>query len=349
MNPLPLSPAALPLAPGAANTRSSAGQLHHQSVQNTRFGSGCRPPPRRPGKRPDRRFAFAFCVTVGHRRPRAVVRERGYLRHRRLAAGWWRGGLGVGERGVGPAGGQAGRRMRISAPIAGAGRSRSGRARPGPPPQRPRQESQRRRPSMGEHHLHRHVEISDSQGTVASADVTVPQESDRTARASLRATAGHLTPGVRASLVDAVWTCPRCKTVRAWRPPFPWATARHCTGSGSDARTSGPTQPGQLRWWRRTSDLALSPGTVQEPACNHLPGCDRGRREGAQRSAHASALMWPRGDERAAGPQPPLRRSNGTGPYRALTATPDHRARPCQRATHVGRRAPSAEYFAASA
>ena len=61
---------------------------------------------------------------------------------------------------------------------------------------------------MGEHDLHRHVEISDSQGTVASADVTISQESDRTARASLRATAGHLTPGVRASLVNAVLDLP---------------------------------------------------------------------------------------------------------------------------------------------
>src|SRR5260370_14316237 len=98
--------------------------------------------------------------------------------------------------------------MRIPPPTAGAGRSRSARTRQGPPPQRPRQESQRRRPSMGEHDLHRHVEISDSQGTVASADVTISEESDRTARASLRATAGHLTPGIRASLVDAVLDLP---------------------------------------------------------------------------------------------------------------------------------------------
>jgi hypothetical protein len=61
---------------------------------------------------------------------------------------------------------------------------------------------------MGEHDLHRHVEISDSQGAVAAADVTISHESDRTARASLRATAGHLTPGIRASLVDAVLDLP---------------------------------------------------------------------------------------------------------------------------------------------
>ena len=52
--------------------------------------------------------------------------------------------------------------------------------------------------------LHRHVEISDSHGVVAAADVTIPQESSRHARTSLWATAGHLAPGVRARLVDAV-------------------------------------------------------------------------------------------------------------------------------------------------
>ena len=61
---------------------------------------------------------------------------------------------------------------------------------------------------MGEHDLHWRVEISDSQGTGASAEVTISQGSDRTARASLRATAGHLTPGIRASLVDAVLDLP---------------------------------------------------------------------------------------------------------------------------------------------
>lgn len=57
---------------------------------------------------------------------------------------------------------------------------------------------------MGEHELHRHVEIGDSHGTAASADVTISQETVRTARASLHAAAGHLAPGIRARLVDAV-------------------------------------------------------------------------------------------------------------------------------------------------
>lgn len=61
---------------------------------------------------------------------------------------------------------------------------------------------------MTEHELHRHLEISDSHGIVASADVTITQHTAQTARASLRAAPGHLAPGVRARLVDAVLDLP---------------------------------------------------------------------------------------------------------------------------------------------
>ena len=42
---------------------------------------------------------------------------------------------------------------------------------------------------MNDQDLHRHVEISDSRGMVAAADVTISQEPDRHARTSLRAAA----------------------------------------------------------------------------------------------------------------------------------------------------------------
>jgi hypothetical protein len=74
---------------------------------------------------------------------------------------------------------------------------------------------------MGEHDLHRHVEISDSHGTVASADVTISQTSVRTARASLRAAAGHLAPGVRARLVDAVLDLPELHDGARLQAAFP--------------------------------------------------------------------------------------------------------------------------------
>jgi hypothetical protein len=56
--------------------------------------------------------------------------------------------------------------------------------------------------------LHHHLEIRDGDETVAAADVTTPAEAEGTAQASLRAAAGHITPGRRASLVDAVMDLP---------------------------------------------------------------------------------------------------------------------------------------------
>ena len=73
---------------------------------------------------------------------------------------------------------------------------------------------------MSEHDLHRHLEISDSHGTVAAADVTISQESDRTARTSLRA-AGHLAPGVRTRLVDAVLDLPELHDGARLEAAFP--------------------------------------------------------------------------------------------------------------------------------
>jgi hypothetical protein len=54
----------------------------------------------------------------------------------------------------------------------------------------------------------RHVEIKDGAHTVAAAEVTTSQEADGTAQASLHAGPGHIAPGTRASLVDAVMELP---------------------------------------------------------------------------------------------------------------------------------------------
>ena len=54
----------------------------------------------------------------------------------------------------------------------------------------------------------RHIEIKDGDQTVAAAKVTTSQEADRTAQASLHAASGHIAPGSRASLVDAVMDLP---------------------------------------------------------------------------------------------------------------------------------------------
>jgi hypothetical protein len=59
---------------------------------------------------------------------------------------------------------------------------------------------------------HHHLEIRDGDETVvAAADVTIPPEAEGTAQASLRAAPGHITPGHRASLVDAVMDLPEVR------------------------------------------------------------------------------------------------------------------------------------------
>jgi hypothetical protein len=54
----------------------------------------------------------------------------------------------------------------------------------------------------------RHIELRDGDRTIAAAEVMTCQEATRTARVWLRAAPGHVTPGRRASLVDAVMDLP---------------------------------------------------------------------------------------------------------------------------------------------
>ena len=54
----------------------------------------------------------------------------------------------------------------------------------------------------------RHIEIGDDGQPGAAAEVTTSAGADGTVRASLHAPAGHISPGNRASLVDAVMDLP---------------------------------------------------------------------------------------------------------------------------------------------
>jgi hypothetical protein len=63
---------------------------------------------------------------------------------------------------------------------------------------------------MAEHDLRQRIEVSDDDHTLASAEVTTGGPGG-TARVSLRAEPGHITPGRRASLVDAVLDLPEVR------------------------------------------------------------------------------------------------------------------------------------------
>ena len=69
--------------------------------------------------------------------------------------------------------------------------------------------------------LHQHVEVSDDGRTVAAAEVIISEESGGTARVSLHAESGHITPGRRASLVDAVLDLPEVRESARLEAAFP--------------------------------------------------------------------------------------------------------------------------------
>ena len=73
---------------------------------------------------------------------------------------------------------------------------------------------------MARQELHRHVEISDDDRTVAAAEVT-SEGPGGTARASLRSESGHITPGRRAGLVDAVLDLPEVQESARLSVVFP--------------------------------------------------------------------------------------------------------------------------------
>jgi hypothetical protein len=74
---------------------------------------------------------------------------------------------------------------------------------------------------MAGHHLRQHVEVSDDGRTVAAAEVIISGEPGGTARVTLCAEAGHITPGRRARLVDAVLDLPEVRESARLEAAFP--------------------------------------------------------------------------------------------------------------------------------
>ena len=89
---------------------------------------------------------------------------------------------------------------------------------------------------------HQHVEVSDDGRTVAAAEVMISEEPGGTARVSLRAESGHITPGRRASLVDAVLNLPQVRESARPEAAFPLGDSDF----SSAARTSPPARRGAV-------------------------------------------------------------------------------------------------------
>jgi hypothetical protein len=93
---------------------------------------------------------------------------------------------------------------------------------------------------MAEHDRFQHVEIGNGDHTVAAAEVTTSPGPDPTARASLRAESGHITPGSRASLVDAVLDLPEvqdCVRLEAALPLGDWESLHRLKQRCEDVST----------------------------------------------------------------------------------------------------------------
>jgi hypothetical protein len=71
----------------------------------------------------------------------------------------------------------------------------------------------------------RHVEIKDADQTVAAAEVDASGAPGGTARVSLHAAPGHVTPGRRADLVDAVMDLPEVQDSRRLEATVPLGDA----------------------------------------------------------------------------------------------------------------------------
>ena len=112
---------------------------------------------------------------------------------------------------------------------------------------------------MAEHDLRQRVEVSDDDQTVATAEVITSEGSGGTARVSLRAEPGHIAPGRRACLVDAVLDLPQVRgsarleaafrlgdgeSLRRLQERCEDATAARPGGARSSMRTFRPAAPG---------------------------------------------------------------------------------------------------------
>jgi hypothetical protein len=112
----------------------------------------------------------------------------------------------------------------------------------------------------------RHVEIKDGDQTVAAAEVTTSEEAGGTVHASLHAAPGHIAPGRRASLVDAVMDLPEVKQSSRLEATIPLGDSESLERlrertEDTDARPAGSTA---------LVDANLAPGS--EPESGQGPG-----------------------------------------------------------------------------
>src|ERR1700735_2527000 len=102
----------------------------------------------------------------------------------------------------------------------------------------------------------RHVEVKVGDQTVAAAEVTTAEGAEGTARTSLHAASGHIAPGSRASLVDAVMDLPEVQASSRLEATVP-------LGDGESLER--PRQRTEASVTRPAGSTALLDATIPSP------------------------------------------------------------------------------------
>ena len=105
-----------------------------------------------------------------------------------------------------------------------------------------------------------HITVEDHGRLVAEADVRAEED---LVRAQLRVEAGHVPPGARTELVDAVLASPAVEPGTPLQMTVPAGEGRSFSGFGSAAARSTPGLPARPAWCTRPRRQAELPTPIR--------------------------------------------------------------------------------------
>ena len=113
--------------------------------------------------------------------------------------------------------------------------------------------------------MSRHVEVGDGGQPVAAAEVTTSAGAEGTVRASLHAQAGHIAPGRRASLVDAVMDLPEVQASARLEATIPLGDGESLERLRERTEDAVTRQAGSTTLLDANIPSGSQPGPGQEP------------------------------------------------------------------------------------
>ena len=111
------------------------------------------------------------------------------------------------------------------------------------------------------------IEINDGDQMVAAAEVTTSSGAGGTARASLHAASGHVTPGRRANVVDAVMDMPEVQASARMEAAIPLGDGESLERLRERTEDAVARPAGSTALVDADIPSASKPGPGQEPGC----------------------------------------------------------------------------------